>query len=231
MATTKQNFLRHVTERIARIPKTEKTEALKDIAEIRRHYAITYAEIGDTAEALVDKFKNELEALSGIVKISNSPEETFQHLLELLKETNAKKIISWSDPTLKAYPIKNLGQYGYELMTSEDSTVAYKLFAKDADTGITGAKYAVAETGSIVLEAGIGKERSISLMPNLHIAIVKTSQFVKHTSQVFIDLANSNALPSSVNFITGPSRSADIEMDLSIGVHGPSKIAVIIEKD
>ncbi|OEF98184.1 LutC/YkgG family protein [Desulfuribacillus alkaliarsenatis] len=229
--TTKETFLRHVKERMARMPDTKKAEVFGDIEKIRDNYKLTYVEIADSTDGMIEKFKQELSALNGIVKITNSPDETFQALKQVLETHGSKKIIAWDDSTLNGLPLAQLNQQGYEIMTKPNDTIEYKHFAKDADTGITGVNFAVAETGSIVLKAGVGKERSISLLPNFHIAIVKSNQFVKRTADIFDYLVkNKESLPSSVNFITGPSRSADIEMDLSIGVHGPAQICVIIEK-
>jgi len=231
--TTKERFLHHVKERLARGPQSEKNNHLNDLNYVRQHFPVTYMDIADSTDAMIDKFTKELETLSGIVKITDSPADTFKALQELLKLHNSSQIIHWNDESLKDYPITSLSQQGYNIMTNahHSEPIEYKHFANTADTGITGAKFAIAETGSIVVESGIGRERIISLMPKLHIAIVKSNQFVKRTADVFnYYVDNKQNLPSSINFITGPSRSADIENDLSIGVHGPANICVIIEK-
>jgi len=231
--TTKERFLHHVKERLARAPQSEINKQLNDLNYVRQHFPITYNDIPDSIDAMIDRFTKELEALGGVVKITNSPADTFSTLQELLKMHNSKQIIHWNDESLNECPISSLSQQGYHIMTNRDNNepVEYKHFANTADTGITGAQFAIAETGSIVVESGIGRERIISLMPKLHIAIAKSNQFVKRTADVFkYYVDNKQKLPSSINFITGPSRSADIENDLSIGVHGPANICIIIER-
>ena len=97
-----------------------------------------------------------------------------------------------------------------------------------ADLGVTGAKYAIAASGTLVMAASAIHPRGDSLLPPLHIAII-------HANQLLPDLAALAALnlemPSGLAFITGPSKTADIEQTLSIGVHGPAEIHLILLED
>jgi len=102
-------------------------------------------------------------------------------------------------------------------------------------SGITGADFAIAETGTLVLGSsrpgvagGPGRGRTVALLPPIHIAVVRKEQFVYTPAHVFQRLRQLGVMPSQVIFASGPSRSADIENDLSIGVHGPCQAHVII---
>jgi L-lactate dehydrogenase complex protein LldG len=106
--------------------------------------------------------------------------------------------------------------------------------AEQSRLGVVWADFALAETGSVVLCAQGGKGRSVSLLPEVLFVVFRADQLVRRMGEAFTAMAAderySQNWPSSVNIITGPSRSADIENDLTIGIHGPGKVyAVIIE--
>jgi L-lactate dehydrogenase complex protein LldF len=93
--------------------------------------------------------------------------------------------------------------------------------------GITGAFCAVAETGSILVKNGEGSPLQASLLPEIHIAILRLSDIVPSLADA-LPLVHGSA---SAVFITGPSRTADIEMTLTIGVHGPGELHVFLVDD
>lgn len=116
-------------------------------------------------------------------------------------------------------------------------TVNSSLVARTAqvDVGITGCDFAIADTGTVALACDWYKGRSVSLLPATHIVLIRASQLYTRLGEAleaFIGQGKRpEELPSSLNFITGPSRSSDIENDLSIGVHGPAAvIAMIVRK-
>ena len=87
---------------------------------------------------------------------------------------------------------------------------------------------AVAETGSIVTVSGEQTPSTLNFLPETHIIIVRESQIVRHVDDVFPLLRSLALLPRAVNFITGPSRTADIEQTLEIGAHGPRRMHVLL---
>ena len=100
----------------------------------------------------------------------------------------------------------------------------------DCDVSITGCEYLVARTGSIVMSAAQKSGRSTSVYAPIHICIAFTNQLVydvKDALQAAIDKYGSN-LPSLITFATGPSRTADIEKTLVVGVHGPKEVYVFL---
>jgi L-lactate utilization protein LutC len=102
----------------------------------------------------------------------------------------------------------------------------------DFDVGITTAQAAIAETGTLVLESDTERHRLVSLVPPVHIAIVDAESIVPTLGDALKLVARENALDMSrtVTFITGPSRTADIELTLAIGVHGPKELYVILDQ-
>ena len=95
--------------------------------------------------------------------------------------------------------------------------------------GLTGVNAGVAETGTIVLTSGAGHPSSTSLLPDIHIAVLHESDIHKNLPQVFKLQEIQDT--SSYVLISGPSRTADIEMTLTIGVHGPGELHVFCLAD
>lgn len=95
--------------------------------------------------------------------------------------------------------------------------------------GITGAFCAVAETGSLMVLSGPQTWSSASLLPETHIAILPASRIVAHMEDAFaLARTEHGELPRAINFISGPSRTGDIEQTIVLGAHGPYRVHVII---
>jgi L-lactate dehydrogenase complex protein LldG len=98
--------------------------------------------------------------------------------------------------------------------------------------GITGAYCALAETGTLLLLSGPTTTASMSLVPETHIAILKAARIVKCMEDAWALLrAERGSLPRSTNFVSGPSRTADIEQTLVLGAHGPYRVHVVLVHD
>jgi L-lactate dehydrogenase complex protein LldG len=95
--------------------------------------------------------------------------------------------------------------------------------------GITGAFCAIAETGTLMLVSGPETPAALSLLPETHIAVVAASRIVKGMEEGWALLrAELGAMPRAVNFVSGPSRTADIEQTINLGAHGPYRVHVLI---
>jgi L-lactate dehydrogenase complex protein LldG len=109
-----------------------------------------------------------------------------------------------------------------------------KLLARlaNCEVGLTAADYAIAETGTLVLSSDEPNALLVSLLPPVHIALVRSSQIATSLDEVISKLSKERigrVDPSrSITLITGPSRTSDVELVLSIGVHGPKELHVII---
>ena len=95
---------------------------------------------------------------------------------------------------------------------------------------MTGAQWAVAETGTLVLESDAERNRLASLVPTAHVAVIEARQIRQTLGEVLeaIGGRGPEALSRAITFITGPSRTSDIELTLAVGVHGPAELYVII---
>ena len=99
----------------------------------------------------------------------------------------------------------------------------------DFEVGITTAQAGIAETGTLVLDSSRERNRLVSIVPPVHIAILPASRICATLGEALAMLQNGKELSPAITFITGPSRTADIELTLTIGVHGPKELYVIID--
>jgi L-lactate dehydrogenase complex protein LldG len=96
-----------------------------------------------------------------------------------------------------------------------------------AIVGVTGALAALADTGSVGLVHGLGRARLVSLLPPVHVALVSIERLHATLGAVFAAQPDLLRTSANVVFVTGPSRTADIEMTLTRGVHGPRIVHVV----
>jgi L-lactate dehydrogenase complex protein LldG len=117
-----------------------------------------------------------------------------------------------------------------DALSSDHEQIVARL--ANCDVGLTAADYAIAETGTIVLTSDEQNSLLVSLLPAVHIALVRSSQIANSLDEVISRIGNERVgrvdSSRSVTLITGPSRTSDVELVLSIGVHGPKELHVII---
>jgi len=95
--------------------------------------------------------------------------------------------------------------------------------------GVTGAFAAIAETGTLVLASGPDTPATASLLPETHVAVVRAERIVAHMEDAFALAREAfGQLPRAINFVSGPSRTADIDQTIVVGAHGPSRVHIIL---
>jgi L-lactate dehydrogenase complex protein LldG len=98
--------------------------------------------------------------------------------------------------------------------------------------GVTGAFAAIAETGTLMLLSGSATPAGVSLLPETHVALVRRAQIVATMEEGFARLRAAHAaLPRAVNFVSGPSRTADVEQTVTLGAHGPRRVLIVLVED
>ena len=162
-----------------------------------------------------------IEKLAGKTYRAASTEEARGYVARLVQ---GKAAVASNAPILEACGITGLTgvQAGFH------SEPALREACSRAEYGITGADYALADTGTLVMLSSAQEARMISLMPPVHIAIVDSSKLLTGLDELFTVLPNPAEQTSSMVLITGPSRTADIEQILIRGVHGPGEIHVVL---
>lgn len=101
----------------------------------------------------------------------------------------------------------------------------------DDEVSVTAAFAGVAETGTLLLHSGPASPTTLNFLPDNHIVVLRASQIVGPYEDAWDALRQSGTLPRAVNFITGPSRTGDIEQTLMLGAHGPRRLHIILVED
>ncbi len=174
----------------------------------------------ESAESEIKLFLDEIKKLSGVGQ-RLSPSEIEPSLKMLLEEQSVHKATVWQTPNLQRLEIaEKLRTFGVELVPPN----AEKHELAQCELGVTEADFLLPETGTIALLSSKQKPRAVSLLPRVHLAIVSPSALRADMHQIFNEAKNSRYLV----FITGPSRTADIELTTTLGVHGPKNLYVWI---
>ena len=173
------------------------------------------------------RFIEELEALGGYGKRAKSLEEAREYVLNLAREREAKLLVRWDVEYLDELGAdQTLREAGVEVDLWRDLPDLREIAGR-ADIGLSTATWAIAETGTLVLEHGQGRGRSVTLLPPTYIAILPADRLLRTVPEA-IQKYTGNTLPANVCFHTGPSRSGDIEMSLVVGMHGPGDVHVLL---
>ena len=98
-------------------------------------------------------------------------------------------------------------------------------------TGVSGCLAAIAETGTLMIPSGPQSPSTMNFLPDNHVAIVRASQVVASYEDGWDRLRDAGAMPRTVNFVTGPSRTADIELKIQLGAHGPRRLHLVVVDD
>jgi len=175
----------------------------------------------------VEMFRERLEAVGGrcfMVRGEGEAARALKGIISELRATSlpAERIASSNAPLLARLTREIVDAE----LTAEPS--AAELF--DYDVGLTTAQAAIAETGTLVLESDSEHHRLVSLVPPVHIAIVNAQDICLTIGDALKLLQRREVADMSrtITFITGPSRTADIELTLTVGVHGPRELYVIV---
>ena len=185
-----------------------------------------YSDYKTDAGEMLAQFIERQENLHGEVFICESIEQMTQDLANVLKDfhpasakyfkTNLMEQIFDSQPGIKNY---------FDLKT--DLSISSPDFSK-YEAGVSGAEYLIARTGSIFLNSRMAGGRRLTVLPPVHIVLAKQSQLVSSLDDVLKKIKQSDSDWSYATFITGPSRTSDIEKKLVLGAHGPKRLVTLI---
>ena len=164
---------------------------------------------------LYESFKKNLESVNG--NCMRTPKAKLGKVItELFKEHNVDSVSLFESPMLKeAGVISSLQQNGITVHTDH-----IRLHAETDKGGLSEAQHGIAELGTIV-----------ATMSEYYIGVVKGSTIVPTYDDMFDILSGMKKIPNFVGFITGPSRTADIECVGTVGVHGPIEVSIVIVDD
>ena len=191
----------------------------------------------ESPEALLARFTKEFSALTGDVFPVEGDDAARAKVLDVLAQHNAKSILAWDfayipveglEAAIRAAGIEIIQPDTHDELRMETLTIS-----AGAQVGLTGVDAAAAATGTMIFTTAPGKGRIPTVLAPVHLAVITLDQIVPRIeSWVAAQRAKNLPLRESANFcfITGPSRTGDIEMQMILGVHGPGKIQAIIKR-
>ncbi|CAG7631672.1 lactate utilization protein C [Paenibacillus allorhizosphaerae] len=218
-----------------------------------------YKEIERTTEEKIESFIENWTALTGkalVVEEAEAGERIGAWLQEVAAELGVKQVSRWEHEGLQALGLDAaLAAAGVEVVPwreipQDEGEAAAAAAAEPGSNwsarsellrrtercqlGVVWPDFAVANTATLVLQCSRERGRSVSLLTEILFAVFRADQLVNRMGEAFAEITAGKASPeqyaSSLNLITGPSRSADIENDLTIGIHGPGKVYAVIIK-
>ena len=194
-------------------------------------------------EELLTKFEVELAKVSGVAHRAANPGELEQILRGIFEAAKCESVVLSRNPLLARLGLGSrlrargvtVAEWSAASESATDSKTAFREACFSAAVGITGVDFALAETGSLVVTSQTEGSQLSSLAPPVHVALYTREQLIESLDDILERLplgrdANDPAAGRSVVFVTGVSRTADIEQILIRGVHGPKELhAILVE--
>lgn len=227
-------FLNKIAEQLGRTPKTQLERPTWQYQP--QDYVLKDATKDDLVAVLQEQCKN----INTNIVITNttSLKEALQTVVE---NYGGRSVVSWKDERFHEYGLSNLMDEQWPKANIEFYVWNYEQpeenirQAEKANIGITISEITLAESGTAVLFSDKNKGRSVSFLPEKSIILIPKSTIVPRMTQaarwIRQKMQDGEKIASCVNFISGPSNSADIEMIPVVGVHGPIKATYIVIED
>jgi L-lactate dehydrogenase complex protein LldG len=237
--TTRAEFLARIRGEMARTDGLGPAAAAARPARPRERLDVLRRELSERWPQTLERFRVEFERVAGVFHRVPSAAEVPALLERLCRERGATSVVTWAAPTLGVDPAPSLAAAGLSVIAMpqvtppETERARLREVIAGADLGVTGVDLAIAETGTLVLRSGAGRPRSTSLLPPCHVAVFDRRVLVETLEQAGLALEawHDGPAPATrgavINFITGPSRTADIELTLTRGVHGPGDVHAV----
>jgi L-lactate utilization protein LutC len=178
---------------------------------------------------LVSQFANELERVNGHFMGVMSPSELCKTIVALTREMRSRSVAIGEAVALDLEPIvQTLDRSGIELVrcgkSNDDERRALRERLASCDLAVVEAHYGIAATGTLVMVATPGRPSSLTLLPPANVILVDAARLLPDMAAVVSALGPATFTEHRIAFITGPSRTADIEKMIVLGVHGPKDL-------
>ena len=186
---------------------------------------------GVSREALVERFVSEVSRVGGFVARIGAAAEMVDYVLRLLSET-ADGGVAISDAVAQQVPklCEWLEEQRVRVIPRTEASDKQTLLS--VEVGVTFADFAIADTGTLVLVSGAEQHRLISLVPPIHVCLLDPNRIVANLTELLKQTSKHHysreLAPCAMTFITGPSRTADIEHTVTTGVHGPRELLILL---
>ena len=183
-------------------------------------------------ETLKRQFKEKFESLAGVVRLAENAEEAIRAAMAILDELGAKSVSRSQLPETLARALDHqCREKGVSVLKPPFAASDLPHSIDQTDVGVSMARFAIAEAGALVEVAINDVDRLVSTLPESHIAILPVAEIVETLPEAAPRMREAWSATDKecvVTFISGPSRSGDIEMKLTLGVHGPKRAYAII---
>lgn len=183
------------------------------------------ARVNLSHEGLVDLFDAKARALGATVERVQSLDAVPAAVRDFLAASNLPMRIKMSpDPALDALPFSDVAMI----------EISRGAAAQEDEVGLTPVFTAIAETGTLCLVSGPETPSTLNFLPETHIALVRRKEIVGTMEESWAQIRakfGKGAMPRTVNFVSGPSRTGDIEQTLIMGAHGPRRLHILIVDD
>lgn len=178
----------------------------------------------------VVRFRDELAAAGGRPHVVADRAAAVELVLDLVRARAIRRVLIGTGAVLEALAlVEPLRAAGVEVMDAATAAAEGRERLFQAELGLSGVDYLIAETGSVVLASRPEQPRSLSLLPPIHVAVAQRRQILPDLFDLFAAAGVAGEdLPACWSIITGPSKTGDIELRLVTGVHGPGELHVIL---
>jgi L-lactate dehydrogenase complex protein LldG len=183
-----------------------------------------------SAEQRIEEFTANFTSVGGHVARLPDLEQTADWIARKARELGAAYIVRQNEPDLEALRLEAALPEVRLSVWNTDPAEDWKARAAEADIGLVIAAGAAAYTGSVAVLSSPEKGRAVSLLPTVLIILLPVERLRTRLGEILsrFDEAGREQLPAGIHLITGPSRSSDIENDLTIGVHGPGIVYALL---
>lgn len=238
LGTPPEQFITSVREALGRKagpPERPYARMLEERASVAERERAMQERLSANRRGNVDELARVAALRGWVVHRAAGVEDAVGYVCRLTEQLEARRVVRSVQEVFKDVPmddaLSSLGATVQVMARGEESSGIFD--PADADLGVTGVDYAIAETGTAVILPRRGVSRVTSLLPPVHVALVKPSQTLEGLDDLYLlrrlaYLRDGADAGSYMNFITGPSRTADIEQTLVIGAHGPRETHMVI---
>jgi L-lactate dehydrogenase complex protein LldG len=192
----------------------------------------------ESPDALLERFSREMKALRGDVFPVEGDDAAIQQVLDRLAAHEAKRILAWDFACIPLIGLEAaIRAAGIEIVQPDahaDNRTDVLALSETAQASLTGADAVAATTATLVFSTAPGRGRIPTVLAPVHIAVITLDQIVTRVEswiarqrETGLEVFRASA---NVCFVSGPSRTGDIEMQLILGVHGPGKLEVIVKR-
>ncbi|MDM8544714.1 lactate utilization protein [Desulfococcaceae bacterium HSG9] len=194
--------------------------------------------------ALFNRLAENGKSLNMVVTMKKDAQSAAASIARIAAQKNSewgdkKTVVAWDHPLVRSLELSthlqacNIPVHYPDLKSGSNQLKKFSTQAADSFIGITSADFCIAQTATLTMKTRVGQPRCVSLLPSIHIAVIKPGQILSDLKELYTLLKwdsdeQTEGITDCMTFITGPSKTADIEATLVNGAHGPKELYVFV---